>query len=145
MLAGFDELSFAFVLRMILSVVYLVSGAVKIFDVFGFYRILKAYRMLPNLFCELSSYFLPPFQIIVGVLLFTKSFPFVVLSLTVLLQLFLIILTIFVLKKRGQVSNCGLLGTAVRIKLSWIVVVFNIVLFFASIFLLLRLWMGLGI
>lgn len=145
MLAGFDELSFAFVLRMFVSVVYLVSGAVKIFDVFGFYRVLKSYRMFPEIWCELASYFLPPFQIVVGVLLFTKSFPFVVLFLVSLLQLFLVFLSIFALKKRGQVANCGVLGTAVRVKLSWMIVFFNIVLFFAVSFLLLRLWVGLSI
>src|SRR3989338_10860564 len=81
MLAGFTELSIEFMLRMILSMIYILSGAFKIFDINGFYNVLKHHRMLSEISCELIAYLLPPIQLVLGILLFTKSYPVVVTAL----------------------------------------------------------------
>lgn len=145
MIAGFTELSLAFALRMILSIIYFISGAVKIFDIEGFYRLLKNYRMFSDITYELVAYFMPIIQLVLGILLFTKSYALIVLSATTLLQFFLTILTIIAIKKRGQLRNSGMFGTAVETRLTWKVVLLNIILFFASSYLLISVISGLEI
>lgn len=145
MIAGFTTWSVEFILRMLLSTIYILSGAFKIFDISGFYNVLKHYRMLSEITCELLAYLLPPLQLALGILLFTKSYPAVVTSLIVITELIFVFFTMIALKKRGKVKNCGIFGTAVEIKLSWKIVVLNIALFSVAVYLLIRIMLGLNL
>lgn len=135
MIAGFTELSIAFVFRMILSVFYVISGSLKIFNITGFERELEHYRVFPPLMRELIAYFLPPLEIIVGILLFTKSYVIILLAIVIILELLMTIFTTVALKDRGKMKNCAIFGT-VNVKLSWLIVALNVLLLASAVYVL---------
>lgn len=145
MIAEFTDLSPEFIIRMLLSVFYFMCGALKMFNIEGFYFLIKHYRLLSELSAELISYLLPPLEIILGILLFTKSYPLIVLLFATLLQLIFVLFTLIARIKRGKIKNCAILGNAIEIKLSWAVVVFNIMVLSMTGYLLFRIVLGLNL
>ncbi len=145
MIAGFTDLSPESTIRMLLSVFYFMCGALKMFNIEGFYFLIKHYRMLSELNAELISYLLPPLEIILGILLFTKSYPLIVLLFATLLQLIFVLFTLIARIKRGGIKNCAILGNAIEIKLSWLIVIFNAIILFLTGYLFFRTIFGLSL
>jgi len=117
-----------FVVRMLLSVFYFVTGSIKLFSIGGFVRVLQHYRVFPQTLCEVIAYLLPPLEIVVGILLFTQSYYLTVLTIIILLQLFLVYFTFEALREKGHVKNSGIFGATFDVKLSWKIVVLNVLL-----------------
>lgn len=135
MSAGFPELSAVLVVRMVLSVVYFLSGTLKLFDVSGFARVLIKYHVFNPTLAEVIAYTLPPAEIVLGILLFTDSYVAVLAILACIGQGLAVFFTGAALHDRGRLANSGWLGTAIGVKLSWNVVAANVVLLGMTVFL----------
>lgn len=96
-------------MKLSLSVIFLYAGYVKILDPKQFFIDISNYQILPDYIVYISSYFLPPFEIIIAVCLFIKSKSKVALFLiSSLLIIFLIaIISAWI---RGLDISCGCFG-----------------------------------
>ncbi len=122
------ELTPEFAVRMLLSVFYFLTGSIKLFSLSGFARVLQHYHVFPTTLCEFIAYLLPPLEITIGILLFTESYALTVITIVILLQLFLVYFTFEALREKGHVKNSGILGATFDVKLSWKIVMLNVLL-----------------
>lgn len=97
-------------LRAILSVVFIYAAVSKILRPDEFYADIRNYRMVPDYIAYASAYFLPAFEIIVALSIFSKRFfKASILSIAFLLTVFIMALASAWL--RGLDINCGCFGS----------------------------------
>ncbi len=118
------ELNFGFnffysVIRVVLGFFLLLSGFLKTFDLNGFYKIVLQYGVLGPRVAKVLSKIQPYIEIVTGGILASGVNNRLG---GLLAALFICVSTFFVfiaLLKNKKISNCGCMGTNIKIPLSW--------------------------
>lgn len=98
-------------LRIVLASTFIYAGFIKFLNPAEFFNDISNYRILPNFATYISAYFLPPFEIILALILLTRKYRNIsLLCISALLLIFILALasTIF----RGLDISCGCFGNA---------------------------------
>ena len=102
----------SWILRLILACTFLYAAISKIIYPDDFFNSVRNYQLTPDPFSYLVAYFLPAFEIIVAILLFSpRFFSAAILSMEFLLIIF--ILALISVWIRGLDINCGCFGGGV--------------------------------
>lgn len=105
------KLIISWILRFGLSAIFLYAGVLKFLHPDIFYKDIQAYLITPDLISYFAAYFLPTFEIILAICIFSKSF--LSASLTLLFGLTCIfIMAIISAWFRGLDITCGCFGSA---------------------------------
>ena len=68
------KISVSWILRIIIAGLFIYAGILKIINPAEFYRDILNYQILPDTLVFATAYFLPPFEIVLGIGLLTKTF-----------------------------------------------------------------------
>lgn len=127
------------VLRIFIGGYLMVSGILKLPNLRGFAGIASSYSIVPErgkkLFRYLA-YLLPFVEIISGFMLLAWFLPSIALAVISLSLTTFIIAQLYELKVNPNRPNCGCLGTAVELKLSWKHAVLDLSMLLAVLYML---------
>lgn len=124
--------------RLLLAVVFIVSGGAKLPDLNGFVDVALSYAVVPAWLrgpARYVAYILPFTEIAGGVMLLIGLYPLPVLAYIGGSLVFYIILQSGELALYGGKENCGCYGTLLPTELSWLHVTKNWVLLLGAVFL----------
>ena len=122
-------------LRLVLGIVFFVSGLLKLPDLKGFYIIVVRFNIIKGLLAKSFAYALPFAEIVIG---FSLIFAYQVKIASIIALIMLINSTfalIYVLIKKKKLDNCGCYGTALKVPVSWGKVIENLVWLILTILL----------
>ena len=129
--------SILLIIRFALAIVLIISGALKLLDLKGFFFIVVRYNLVKGKLAKFLAYSLPFIEIIVGFLLISKMF----LSIVSLAALLLIITAtagvIYAYFKNNKLDNCGCYGTKIDVPINTKKIIQNIILILIALYLFL--------
>ncbi len=105
--------------RIVLGLLFVVTGVLKLPDIKGFYAVLLSYNMFPKWFARLGSYGLPFTELVVGAWLLAGYYAFYAASATLLLLFASNVVVLAALLKRKKIDNCGCYGIALKVPVTW--------------------------
>ena len=109
---------FGRLLQRFLGLVFIISGGAKMWDVYGFSKIVRDYHVLPQAFVILFSSLVAFAEFVLGLMLVLNYLPKIS-SLTLLLMVS--VFTLFTLLRyiSGDTSECGCFGTLIHRGVDW--------------------------
>ena len=98
-----------FIIRIFIAAVFIFSGVAKLLEIQGFIQIVHKFQIVPELVLPYFAAVLPAIELFLGLcLMFNLYVRLSIISLTVLLTIFIIAITITMV--RGISVNCGCFG-----------------------------------
>jgi len=122
-----DLLYFIPALRIMLGILFIITGAIKFPNLKGFSVIVASYGLLPRQVVKPAAYAQPVFEFIIGWWILSGKQLFYA-SIAGLLMM--IVADIFIIKglmQKKKMENCGCYGVAIKVPLTWKKLVENIV------------------
>lgn len=129
-------------LRAIIGGYLMVSGILKLPDLKGFAEITSSYAIVPDRFERASrymAYLLPLVEMISGSMLLIWILPEIALTIMILSLIIFISAQLYEMKENPNRPNCGCMGTAVELKLSWKHVVLDMGMLLAVLYMLFQM------
>ena len=123
--------------RLILAIVFIYAGSVKLLSPEAFFGSIQEYRLLPSDLCYILAYFLPPFEIILGVGLslnrYAKTCAFLIIILNI--TFIFAIASVWI---RGIDISCGCFGSSSSLTSNYFFDIFRdfVFIIFAYLFIL---------
>lgn len=109
----------ALIFRVVLGLLFAVTGLLKLPDLKGFYVVLVSYNLFPSWFARVNAYVLPVVEVLAGVWLLTGFYLRYSTLFSVLLLFSSTLIVLIVLLKGRKVENCGCYGTMFKTPISW--------------------------
>ncbi len=105
-------------LRIVIGLVFVVSGLAKMWDIYGFMEIVKSYGFLPESLVVPVSIIIPFVEFALGLMLLLNYRPY---SASLLLLGMVVIFTGFSAKRylAGNASDCGCFGETIKDVIEW--------------------------
>jgi len=132
-----DLLYFIPGLRVILGVLFIVTGALKLPNLKGFSIIVASYGLLPRQLVKPAAYIQPFIEFIIGWWILSGKYLLYASIAGLLLMLSANVFVIKGLMQKKKMENCGCYGTAIAVPLTWKKLAENIVWTILSILLIL--------
>jgi len=105
-------------LRKFLGVVFIVSGEAKMWDIYGFSRVVSGYRFLPESLIVPVSIIVPFAEFVFGLMLLLNLNPRVA-SLSLLMMVVMFSILSAVRYFSGDISDCGCFGKLIHRSVDW--------------------------
>ncbi|QKQ98369.1 DoxX family membrane protein [Candidatus Nanohaloarchaea archaeon] len=128
-------------LRVLIGGYLILSGILKLPDLKGFAGIASSYAIVPDRFEEVSrymAYLLPIVEVISGAMLLVWILPEIALIFISLSLIIFIAAQLYEMKENPDRPNCGCMGTAVELKLSWEHILLDLGMLLAVLYMLLQ-------
>src|SRR5574341_384065 len=106
-------------LRVILGILFILTGALKFPNLKGFSVIVASYGILPRQLVKPAAYVQPFIEFIVGWWILSGKYLVYSATAGLLLMLVADLFVIWGLLQKRKMENCGCYGTAVKVPLSW--------------------------
>ncbi len=122
-----DLLYFIPALRIILGILFIITGAIKFPNLKGFSVIVASYGLLPRQVVKPAAYAQPFIEFIIGWWILSGKQLFYA---SIAGFLMMIVADIFIIKglmQKKKMENCGCYGVAIKVPLTWKKLVENIV------------------
>lgn len=103
-----------FILKIVLGLLFLISGILKIPNLKKFHNIVLQFRILKGTLAKLFSYTLPFIETITGIFLLLGLYLKIFSALTVLLLLSSTIAVSYALYKKNKLKDCGCYGGVIK-------------------------------
>jgi hypothetical protein len=103
-----------FIVKVIIGLLFLISGFLKLPDLKGFFVIFVQYGILKGTLARIAAYSFPFVEIIVGIALLTSNYEFFFSGIAFLMLLVSTLGIIFVLYSKKKIDNCGCFGTSIK-------------------------------
>ena len=108
----------ALILRILVGLVFAISGLAKIFDIKIFSTILYQYNILPEIIIPYIAWILPIFEYVLGICLIFGILQNWILPILLLMSVAFFLLISFNLLI-GNIIECGCFGNLVKTMISW--------------------------
>lgn len=108
--------------RIVVGAVLLFTGAIKLFDLRGFVRVVLSYGLFPVALLpavKLGARLTPFVEFFVGIALLQNWMPRIFGGISALLFTAFLLMLAAALIKHKKLENCGCLGTSIPIPLGW--------------------------
>jgi hypothetical protein len=127
---------FETIIRIAIGFLFLISGALKLPDLKGFFVTIVKYNVLKGKLAKVSAYSLPFIEIIIGFALIFKIY----LTYSYSLALFLVLVStggvIYAYLNNNRLDNCGCYGTKIKIPIGPKKIIENLITIILLIYLL---------
>ncbi len=114
-------------LRIVLGILFVITGALKFPNLKGFSIIVASYGILPRWAVKPAAYAQPIIEFIVGWWILSGKQLYYAAIAGLLLMLVADVFVAIALIKKKKMENCGCYGTAIKVPLSWKKLAENIV------------------
>jgi uncharacterized membrane protein YphA (DoxX/SURF4 family) len=135
-MAYFNEIALL-TIRFLLAIVLIISGALKLLDLKGFFFIVVKYNLVKGKLARFLAYSLPVVEVIVGVMLILKLFLPIISLITLLLIITATAGVLYAYFKNNKLDNCGCYGTKVDVPINAKKIIQNIILILIALYLFL--------
>ncbi len=132
-----DLLYFIPGLRILLGVLFIITGALKLPNLKGFSIIVASYGLLPRQLVKPAAYLQPFIEFIVGWWILSGKYLLYASIAGLILMLSANVFVIKGLLQKKKMENCGCYGTAIKVPLTWKKLAENILWTILSILLVL--------
>ena len=105
----------AFLVKIILGLLFVISGIVKLPDLNGFFIIVVQYGVLKGKLAKAFAYSFPFVEIIVGLMLLIGYIPLLFSGLVLILLLISTSGVIYAMYQKKKMDNCGCYGVAMKV------------------------------
>tara|TARA_Y100000310_G_C20317575_1_gene639178 strand:- start:145 stop:561 length:417 start_codon:yes stop_codon:yes gene_type:complete len=123
------------IVRIILGILFVFSGAIKIPKLSNFYHIVVQYGILKGKLVKLFAYSLPFVELLIGILILVGIlFPW-----SILLTLFMLLISTFgigyALYQKKKMEDCGCYAGIIKVPIGWKKIVENAIWILLAIYL----------
>ena len=106
-------------LRIILGLLYIITGAIKFPNLKGFSIIVASYGIVPRKLVKPAAYAQPIIEFAVGLWILSGKYLFYAAIAGLLLMIVANVFVLSALIKKKKMENCGCYGAGIKIPLSW--------------------------
>ena len=106
-------------LRIILGLLYIITGAIKFPNLKGFSIIVASYGIIPRKLVKPAAYAQPIIEFAVGLWILSGKYLFYAAIAGLLLMIVANVFVLSALIKKKKMENCGCYGAGIKIPLSW--------------------------
>jgi hypothetical protein len=124
------------IIRIALGFLFIISGALKLPDLKGFFITVVKYNILKGKLAKISAYSLPFIEILVGLAMIFKIYLLYSYSLALVLVIVSTGGVIYAYIKNNRLDNCGCYGTKIKIPIGPKKIIENLVTISLLIYLL---------
>ncbi|MBT3813843.1 DoxX family membrane protein [Candidatus Woesearchaeota archaeon] len=127
------------IIRVILGLLFLISGILKIRKLKDFFFIVVQYGILKGKLARIFAYTLPFAELIIGLFLLINYLPFITAILTLLLLLLSTSGLLYVIYKKKEMDDCGCYGGTVKVPIGLGKITENLIWILLAIYLLISI------